>query len=187
MHRAGLVVVALLVLLVTACSGYQAGYGSTVACYKTICVPYVEGDHDGRLTSELIYEIESSGAIKFCSTGADLVLSVKLLDFREENIGFRYDTNKLGELTDNVIPSETRLTVLAEVTVCERCSDRAVIGPDLLSTSIEYDHDYYTNDGGVNVFSLGQLNDIDLAGQVAYRPLVRALAQRVTDHVINSW
>lgn len=177
----------LVLLFLTSCGGYKTGYGSSIACYNSICIPYVEGDHDGHLTSQLIREVESSGAIKFCSTGADLVLGVKLLDFREENIGFRYDTNKQGELTDNVIPSETRLTVLAEVTVCERCSDRVVIGPDLLSTSIEYDHDYYTNDGGVNVFSLGQLNDIDLAGQVAYRPLVRALAERITDHVINSW
>jgi len=167
--------------------GYRFGCGGVLCQYESICVPYVEGDHDGHLTAELIKEFEASGVIKYCHQAADVVLEVKLLDFREENIGFRYDHDSTGNLTDNVIPSETRLTVLAEVIVTERCSHESIFGPDLISTSVDYDHDYYSNHGGANVFSLGQLNDIDLAQQMAYRPLVRALARRITEHVINNW
>ena len=184
--RFSAVIISLCGLLLCGC-GYHLGEGSLLSQYDTVCVPYIEGDHDGRLTEALVKNLEISGAIKYCHKDADVILKIKLLDFREENIGFRYDCNKEGTLTDNVIPSETRLTVLAEVTAIDSCSSCEIFGPDLLSASIDYDHDYYSNHGGVNVFSLGQLNDIDLAQQVAYRPLVRELAKRITDHVINSW
>lgn len=185
--RLPLGIAGLFILLVTASCGYQWGDGAAVSCYRTVCVPYVRGDQEGRVTNALIKKMSASGTLRYCHKGGDLVLQVKLIDFREENIGFRYDRNANGELTENVIPTETRVTALAEVTVTERCSDCVVVGPDLVTTFVDYDHDYYSNHGGINVFSLGQLNDLDLARQEAYRPLSEALAERIVDHVNNAW
>lgn len=180
--------IAALTVLVLCCScGYHLGGGDLVRKYHSINVPYVEGDLEGILTDSLIKELTTRGGFQYCRSGGMLTLCVELIDFREENIGFRYDREADDTLTKNVIPAETRLKGLAEVTIIDNCSGCCILGPDLVSAFIEYDHDYYSNHGGANVFSLGQLNDIELAQKVAYRPMFRKLARAITTHVIHGW
>ena len=121
------------------------------------------------------------------SQGGDLILKVELLEFREENLEFRYDRKRTGELKHSIIPTETRVTALAEVFVIEGATGKVVRGPTRITASAEFDHTYYATPEEVNVFSLGQLNDFDDARDAVMHPLNRHLSERIVDYVINSW
>lgn len=170
------------------CSCYQFGQGGTLATqYSTISVPYVEGDLDGSMTASIINELVRSGPFQFRQTDADLVLKVKVTDLRDENIGFRYDRKKKGKLTHSIIPTETRLTAYSEVVVENARTGCLVLGPVCVRACVDFDHDYYSNRDGVNIFSLGQLNDVDAAYDAAQKPLNQALARKIVDYLCNSW
>lgn len=167
--------------------GYQFGSG-TQAPVRTLSVPYVIGDTDGSLTASLINYLSRSGVFEYRQSDGAGILKVKLLDFRDENIGFRYDRNQNGRLTKSIIPTETRLSGLAEVVVVDACSGCILLGPTVISTSVEFDHEYYSSRDGINVFSLGQLTDIDEARDAAQsEPLNQELARMIVDYLINSW
>lgn len=165
------------------CNGYRWGQGEALNAYSSITIPYVEGDWDGDLTAALVQQVSQSGLFRYNDSGASLALRVKILDYEDENIGFRYDRTKHGKFTSSVIPEETRTTVFVEVMLEEVCSGRAILGPVRLSASVVFDHDYYTSRNGVNVFSLGQLTDIDDARDTAQRPLNRNLARKIVDYL----
>ncbi len=167
--------------------GYHFGLGELPSKYKTISVPYVWGDHTGELTSALIKEVSKSGAFAYKSCNGEIVLKVALIDVSEMNIGFRYDSNKEGEREDDIIPSETRLTALAEITVIEYCTGCVVLGPARIYATVEFDHDYYFGSDRTNVESLGQLTDYDAAYDAAQTPLYKTLSEKIVDYVINSW
>lgn len=166
---------------------YQFGRGDLSNRYTTLSIPYAEGDEEGELTAEVIRKISQSGALRYVSSGGDLILKIKWIDLRDENIGFRYDRRKRGELKKSLIPSETRLSALVEVSVIEAASGQVIRGPARIKTAVDFDHDYYSSHHGINIFSLGQLNDIDAAYDAVMHPLNRQLAERIVDYVINSW
>jgi len=177
-------------LLLAACCfgcGYRWGQGGALAARQTITIPFVEGDWNGELTSELVSQISQMGTLTYCAEGGALILQVKILDSRTDNIGFRYDRNRHGKLISSVIPDETRLTVWTEVALIEAASGCVILGPARLSAEIDFDHDYYSSRNAVNVFSLGQLTDYDEAYDAVERPLNRRLAQKIVDYVNNSW
>ncbi|WP_195155528.1 LPS assembly lipoprotein LptE [Candidatus Protochlamydia phocaeensis] len=167
---------------------YRFGRGELAEQYSTICVPYIEGDTEGELTAEVIKRLSLSGGLRYVSSGGDLILSVKIIEMRDENIGFRYDRKKHGELKRSIIPTETRLSALVEVSVKEAGSGQIIRGPTRLTGSVDFDHEYYySSHHALNIFSLGQLNDIDAAHDAAMHPLNRHLAERIADYVLNSW
>lgn len=166
---------------------YQFGRGELSERYSTISVPYVAGDQKGELTAEIIKKISSSGAFQYVSCGGDLILKVKLLEFHEENIDFCYDRKRDGKLKKSIIPTETRVSTIAEVTLIEGRTGQIVREPVRITASTEFDHTYYATRGEVNIFSLGQFNDIDSARDAAMHPLNCNLAERIVDYVINSW
>jgi len=173
-------------LFLTSC-GYRFGSGELSSNYRTVTVPFVLGDLDGSFTSALIHQLSLSGEFEYVREGGSLVLKVNLTDFRDENIGFRYDRKKRGDLTKSVIPTETRITAFAEVSLVEACTGKVVLGPAKIMASVDFDHDYYSSRNGVNIFSLGQLGDIDAAHEAVNTPLYRALAQKLVDYVCQSW
>lgn len=166
---------------------YQFGRGDLSQRYSTISVPYAEGDQRGELTTDVIKKLITSGAFRYVSSGGDLTLKIELIEFREENIDFRYDCKKTGELKKSIIPTETRVTAIAEVLLIEGGTGQTVKGPTRITASVEFDHTYYATRDKINVFSLGQLNDIDAARDAVMHPLNRCLAERIVDYVINSW
>lgn len=178
--------VACLTFLFTGC-GYRAGYEGLAAQYRTITVPYVEGDADGELTNSIIQQISQTGAFEYRNQTASLTLLVKVLNFNDENIGFRYDRHKDGRLRDTIIPVETRLFALVEIAVRDTCSGKIVLGPARLSASVDFDHDYYSSRNEINVFSLGQLSDFDAAEEAAHTPLNCVLARKIVDYIIDNW
>lgn len=166
---------------------YQFGHGDFSERYATISIPYAEGDIKGDLTAEVIKKISLSGSFQFVSCGGDLILNIKVLDLSEENIDYRYDRKKSGKLKHSIIPTETRATIIAEVSLIEASTGKILRGPSKITASTEFDHTYYTTRDQINVFSLGQLSDIDAARDAARIPLNRNLAEKIADFVINSW
>ncbi len=166
---------------------YQFGHGDLSTRYFTISVPYVDGDKDGELTANLIEKISTSGAFQYRHSGGELILKAKVIELRDENIGFRYDRKKQGNLKRAIVPTETRLNALVEVSVIEAATNKIMRGPTRITASIDFDHDYYYSRNAVNIFSLGQLSDIDAAYDAVMRPLNRCLAEKIVDYIINSW
>lgn len=179
----------LLVAIVLSCQacGYRIGTGDLSCRYRTICVPYVLGDKTGELTASLVKWIATSGAFCYKTGRAELILQVAVIDISELNVGFRYDRNKKGKREQDIIPTETRITALAEVAVVEACSGRIVLGPARISAAVDFDHDYYFGSDRTNEFSLGQLTDYDTAYDSAQTPLYNALSKKIVEYVLNSW
>lgn len=181
-----LLLLAFLGLIFTGCH-YQFGHGDLPEKYSTLSIPYVEGDGDGDLTNELISQFSSSGAFRYQTCGGALILRAKWVDVRENNIGFRYDRKKDGHLKKYIIPTESRLSGSLEVTVVESGSERVVLGPTIVTATVDFDHQFYSDRHASNVFSMGQLVDIESAREAVMHPLNRQLAEKVVDLVINSW
>lgn len=170
------------------CCGYHFGQNTGLqAIYSTISIPYVEGDVDGSLTAAIIKEFVRSGVFEYRQTGGSLLLNISLIDFNDENIGFRYDRRKSGEMRKSIIPTETRRTSVVEVSVENAASGCVVLGPARFSASVDFDHDYEYARDEVNVFSLGQLSDIDQACDAVQTPLNKVLANKIVDYVTHSW
>lgn len=174
-----------LFLFLSAC-GYHVGTGEISSNYTTVSIPFIEGDEDGDLTAILIKNVSKSGVLSYCRTGADLTLFVKIIDYDEENIGFRYDRKKRGSLKHTVVPTETRIQIIAEVILVETATNKQIRGPTRIIASVDFDHDFYSSRNSINVFSLSQLSDIDEACDAVLTPLHEKFAQKVVDYLINS-
>lgn len=176
---------AAMALCLTGC-GYRLGSG-VLSTYQTIDIPYITGDLSGLYTAALIREVSHTSPFQYVNSGGELTLRVCLVGFRDENIGFRYDIEKSGALANWLVPTETRLWAAAEITVIACDSNTILLGPVRVETSVDFDHEYYLSQNGVNVFSLGQLTDIREAREAAQTPLSQALAQKITDYISHVW
>jgi hypothetical protein len=162
------------------------GQGGLNERYSTLTISYAIGDNDGRFTSALIRKVSETGVLNYRPDSGELSLGVTLIRTKNKNIGFRYDRNRRrNELLAEIVPTETRRTLWCEIVVIETCSGKNVIGPVRLSASVEFDHDYYSSRDGVNVFSLGQLGDIDAAYEACLTPLYQKMAEKVADYINN--
>jgi hypothetical protein len=173
-------------LVLSGC-GYRMGYGEISDRYRTVAVPFAINDATGAFTAELIHTLSASGAFVYQPCNPDLVLKVIILEYYDENIGFRYDRNKQGDIKKTLVPSETRRFVKVEVTLIDPRNACAVLGPDILSASVDFDHEFNSSRDAVNVFSLGQVTDIDGAIDAAAKPLNARMAQKIIDYIANAW
>ena len=184
MHNIKLFILCL--CLLSSC-GYRTGPEGLAARYSSITVPYVVGDLNGSLTAAVIKAITDLGSFEYRSSCASLILNIKEVDVDEINIGFCYDRKKSGKLTRDTIPIEARITMVVQVSVTEAASGRTVLGPARLAASIDYDHDYYFSHNGVNIFSLGQLTDLEESYDAVQKPLNEAMALKIADYITQSW
>lgn len=169
--------------LVTAC-GYRCGLEmQTYEKRPSIEIPYIKGDLDGGLTAAVIKYVTRSGAYEYRANGASYILNVCNLEIDETDIGFRYDRKKRGKLTRDTIPTEERITATAEVSVVEAASGKVILGPEVITASVDYDHDYYFSRNGVNIFSLGQLTDLEEAYDAVQVPLHNELAKAIAEYL----
>lgn len=167
--------------------GYQMGTGEAVSPYRTVQVPLVKGDIDGSLTQEVVKELAQRGCAISQANTCSLILHINLLEIWDEDIGFRYDRNKKGELTHSIVPVETRVFAKAEVYLEDGRQSCTLLGPVRIEAWHDYDNDYYYSQNGVNVFSLGELSDYETSKEAAKRPLYRALSRKIADYVLVSW
>jgi hypothetical protein len=171
----------------SSCGYYHGNEGVLASSCQTISIDLLADDWNGDLTAALVECLAASSTIQYRTYGGDMILQVKLEDLDEKNIGFRYDRHKDGKILKSIVPSETRLTALAKVTLLEAATNTSILGPIMIKASIDFDHDYYNTRNGVNIFSLGQLNDYDEAYDAAYRPLMIALAEKIVDYLAEAW
>jgi len=167
--------------------GYKMGQGTIPSLYQTISVPYAIGDEDGSLTASIIKEFEKNGGLTYVNDTGQLKLIVKVIDLRDQNIGFRYDRDRRERLNDSIIPTETRMTAVAEVCVLECLTGKQVMGPLIINASVDFDHDFYSSRNGINIFSLGQLTDIDAARDSVRIPLNETLGKKIVEYINESW
>jgi hypothetical protein len=178
--------VATAVLLLLNSCGYHGEESFLSSNYSSISVPFVQGDQDGALTSAIVKELSVSSPIPYSQFSGDLVLKVKLLDVEEDNVGYRYDRKKRGALRKRLIPCETRVTAQVEVSLENRCGQE-VLPKVIISASQDFDHDYYSSRNGVNIFSLGQLSEVDAARDTVISPLNSLISKKIVDYLSDSW
>jgi len=166
---------------------YQFGHGQLANQYSTISVPYADGDPDGHLTSEIIKKICISGAFKYAQNEGDLLLKIKVISIKDQNIGYRYDRKRDDKIKHSIIPSESRYIAIAEVTLIDTCKNEVIRGPTRITAKLDFDYDYYKVQHGANVFSLGQVSDVDSARDAARYPLDSKLADLIVEYVVSSW
>jgi hypothetical protein len=183
-----LLLASLLSLSFSGC-GYQAARTDEKL---SISVPYVQGDNQGQLTAAIIREIDQSGLYDFVRQDGDLLLKITLVGDGSSPIGFRYDRKeKSGKIEHNIMATENRRTVVAQVVLTRGATEEVVLGPLNISSCTDYDYIpvdslkelSFINPQGkrekVMTFSLGQLDSIEGAQDAAVTPIYEQLAQRI--------
>ena len=185
-------------LLLGAC-GYQWVPNIPDGQIPTVVIPYASGDDDGTFTAELIRTLTASGIANVQSAQATYRLKVDLVNGSNKTIGFRKNKQKVsGKISKNIVATEGRRQLSAEVTLYKQGTDTIVKGPYLITATADYDYIdgdsiqdlAFTNSQGLRTtalaFSLGQLEPIDSAQEAAGRPLHGRLAQKITDTIFSA-
>lgn len=172
----------------------------------SLSVPFVKGDLDGQLTNALIKEMSKTGSFRFVREGARHNLVVAIVEDEKHKIGFRYDRipnptpeelAKNDGREKNIVPTEGRRILTAQVTVEDTRSGKVVLGPTFVKAFMEYD--YVNSDNLVDLtflgpdnqrltvlnYSLGQLDSIEGAEDNALDPLYRHMAQKIIDGLLG--
>jgi len=166
-------------LLLTGCSGWRIS--DSIGHSKAVRIPYVEGDSTGNLTSALVEAINAQPGFHVDEYG-QYQLKVKILDKKEEKIGFRYDPTKDKKGHHDLIKNENRALTLALVTIIDTHTNKTLLGPAHILGSIDYDHQENSLNNDIINFSLGQLSDIDTINDMKHIPIHKDLA-----HKISTW
>lgn len=184
-------------MLLTSC-GYQWSNETTLASKPSIYIPYIEGDEEGTLTSEVIAKIASSGIARIAKREAEYRLEVQMLSQQSDPIGWRRDPQKIkSKVRKNLTGCEERRSLEVEVAIFQ--GEYLYYGPIKLACWVDYDYVdgdsfpdlTFVNQHGVLTvvlpFSLGQLESIESAQEAATIPLYRQLAQKIVDAISPAW
>jgi hypothetical protein len=166
----------------------------------TLTIPFVTGDEEGLLTSELVSAFAASGLVRVVPQSGAYRLVVTMGSAQNQTIGFRRDPQKIGsKIKKNLLADEGRKTVQVEAIVFRGETEEVVYGPYLLSADAEYDYVdgdsiedlTFTTLNGETVtvlpFSLGQLEPIESAEEGVSSPLFRKIAQKMVDAISAEW
>lgn len=188
-----------LLLGVTGC-GYQWHPDFPQGSRPTIVVPYINGDDDGTLTSEVIRTITSSGIANVGTRNGDYLLKISVVNSQNQTVGYRRDKQKVsGEIKKNIVACEARRSLTAEVTIFEGSSEKIAAGPYKITADTDYDYVdgdsiqdlAFIDSKGIPTtvlpFSLGQLESFESAHEAASKPLYKKLAQRINDTIFSTW
>ncbi|MCH9608688.1 MAG: hypothetical protein S4CHLAM45_12690 [Chlamydiales bacterium] len=169
-------------LLLTGC-GYHLGTGALAERYKTVTVPYVQGDSQGILTKALVEKIASQSMLRYSNNEGDLLLKVCIPSPKSQNIGYRYAPNN----SKVVVANEGRLSQEATITLVDCANNCTVLGPTTVLATFDYDFEPDMGTVNQHAFSLGQLEMNSLAKDGATPALYNLLAEKIVDYVNNSW
>ncbi|MBI2743854.1 MAG: hypothetical protein HYX48_08065 [Chlamydiales bacterium] len=186
-----------ILLFLTAC-GYRFEADEPVASVRTITVPYVRGDAEGKLTSELIHQLTSSGYFECRQGGGDLLLNAVIVSSNLDQIGYRHERHgPTGHLRHRLIGTENRREVVVEISLIDTRTNTILIEPTKVVAHAEYDYIdpdsirelLFINNEGVPertiTFSLGQLDSVEGGQDDSATPLYRHLSQKIVDGLIN--
>ncbi len=185
-----------LVLLLTSCGYRWAPDFVEGGARPTISVPFIAGDLDGTLTSEIIAALASSGFGVIQSKG-EYVLQVNIVSEGAEKIGFRIDPQKVdGKVRKNLLASEGRRAMTIEAVLCSE--GKSLLGPYRITADVDYDYvdgdsikdlTFVSPSGVIETvlpFSLGQLEPNESATIASTRPLYKKLKQKIVDAISSS-
>ncbi len=153
---------------------------------RTVTVPYVSGDLEGRFTSQLIYTLSSMGKWRFVHENGDFILRVSIVNQRSEEVGYNRAFQN-GTFIKELVPNENRLSALALVELIDSSTQKTVLGPQYISSSVVYDYDPNFNTQNLVRFSLAQYNFQEVAARSARIPLERRLAVAIVDYLNYGW
>jgi outer membrane lipopolysaccharide assembly protein LptE/RlpB len=189
--------VCILCLLALVGCGYHFEDAKAVGGPVTISVPYIKGDPDGMLGSEIVRALSTSGQFDCVQTGGMVILEAVITADGDDRIGFRFDRDPTtGVLRDNIVGTENRLTVSATVKLVDAHTNEILIGPQIVKAYADYDYvdsnsirdlTFFTPSGvpqKVLDFSLGQLDSVEGAHDDAFAVIFRHLAQKIVDGLI---
>ncbi len=189
----------LLLLLLTSC-GYRWHYDYPTAHRPTLMVPFIQGDEETLLTSEIISSLDASGVVDIVPRSGDYRLEISLKDVANSQIGYRYDPQKInGEIKKNLLASEGRKTLTIEAKIYQGNTQDLAFGPFLLKADADYDYvdgdsyqdlTFVSSSGAVIEilpFSLGQLESIESAQEAVQRALYRNIAEKIVDVISAEW
>ena len=163
----------------------------------SISIPYVKGDEEGELTKELIKQISASTPYEYVREGGDLILKTVIIGSGSEQTGFRYDRKGIsGKLERNLVVSENRRLITAEVTLIDGSTHEILYGPVHVTGSEDYDYSdvnslpslsFVSPSGKIESllqFSLGQMDSTegaqDDAAIASYRKLAKQIARSLS-------
>jgi len=165
-----------------------------------VSVPFISGDEQGVLTSEIISALSSSGMVRISSSMPEYRLQVCVLKQNNETIGFRRDRQKVhGGVKKNLLACEGRRVLEAEVMLRHVDTGEVAWGPYRLAADADYDYvdgdsiqdlTFVAPDGSPMIvlpFSLGQLESVESAQEAATQLLYRRLAKKIVDAFSAEW
>jgi hypothetical protein len=177
--------------------GYRFEGSEADAQAITITVPYIKGDLEGVLNNEIVRALSTSGQFECVQNGGALTLEAAILSEGDDRVGYRYDRDPTnGQLRTNIVGTENRLNVTAEVKLIDAYTGELLMGPQQVKAFAVYD--YYDNNSIKDLtfigphgqpqkvldFSLGQLDSVEGAHDDSFTPIFRMLAQKIVDGVI---
>lgn len=167
--------------------------------HKRISIPYIKGDSNGKLTDALIKQLCLSNYFTYSQERGDLILEGKIIRDAKEHLGYQFDRQPIsGERVNRLVPDEERREVTILFSLIDPESQKVIFGP--MEVTACSDYDFINSDSlqdtsfinGANhresvlFFSLGQLDSLQGASQVALDPLYRKLAQKIVDGLENT-
>lgn len=169
------------------CGYHSAGYDNKLSAYKTISVPYVQGDSEGNLTSVLTKTLVDSGILEYKAFDSDVSLIVQIQGSKVEDVGYNRQYNAEGQIETWMNPNERRLSVLVNVSVIDEATQKTILGPVPLSMSVKYDFDQQFSEDNLVQFSLAQYNFFENSERIAYESLNQRLSRLIVDYLVNAW
>jgi hypothetical protein len=165
------------------------GYGPDSSCiarrYQTICVPYTEGELSGPLTGALARQLAQS-PYRYVSSEGSLTLYVNVVEVNRRPRGYRYDATVHNKPTKLVVTAEEEVELVAEVRLVDS-TGCPVLPCTRVRASLDYDFQPKETRTSQLAFSLGELDSVNAARQVAATAATDLLAQRIVDMLSTVW
>ncbi|ACZ32553.1 putative lipoprotein [Chlamydia pneumoniae LPCoLN] len=180
-------------LALSSCCGYSilnspyhlSSLGKSLLQERIFIAPIKEDPH-GQLCSALTYELSKrSFAISGRSSCAGYTLKVELLNGIDENIGFTYAPNKLGDKTHRhfIVSNEGRLSLSAKVQLINNDTQEVLIDQCVARESVDFDFEPDLGTANAHEFALGQFEMHSEAIKSARRILSIRLAETIAQQV----
>lgn len=163
----------------------------------SISVSFIKGDLQGRLNTELVRALSDSGYFDCVQNGGELLLEVSIVGDGDNRIGYRYDRNpQTGKLRDNILGTENRRTLIANVSLIDTYTNSTILGPQIVKAEADYDYVdsnsirdlIFMNQDGVPEkvldFSLGQLDSFEGAHDDATIVIYHRMAQKIVNGLL---
>ncbi|CAG9046275.1 LPS assembly lipoprotein LptE [Chlamydia abortus] len=146
----------------------------------------IDKDSLGQLTSALLYELgKRSLPVRNGESCARYLLKVQLLNEVDENTGFTYAPNKIGDKTPRhfIVSSEGRLSLSAKVQLIDRHSGQVIVDDCIAKKSVSFDFEPDLGVVNAHQFALGQFEMHNEAIKSAWRVLYAHLAETIVQQV----